>query len=116
MSFTHADVVEGEQNTIKSVVNDVTTTMNAEEPASLAYQPHLSADGTTIGVYERYTDASAAVQHDATRLKFQGRLDQVRHTKGTIVCGPVSDGLKALLEPTGASIYTKKIAGFSRNE
>jgi quinol monooxygenase YgiN len=84
------------------------------EPGVLIYERHLSEDGETVHVYERYSDSAAAVAHlRAFTERFGARFARMVDRKSFKVYGAPSAELRALLDGFGA-VYSNAFAGFSR--
>ena len=82
------------------------------EPGVLIYERFVSADGKVVYVYERYTDAAAAVAHLRTfaqkfGARFTGMVDRQRFT----VFGTPDDALRRMLDGYGAA-YLGPFGGF----
>ena len=65
----------------------------------MSYQRFVSEDGTSVHVYERYSDSGAAVAHlDAFAKHFAGRFSAMVERKTFTVFGDPSAKLKAVLD------------------
>jgi quinol monooxygenase YgiN len=84
-----------------------------KEPGALIYERYISADGSTVYVYERYADSAAAVAHlrEFARVfgaAFSALVERRRFT----VFGAPSDELKSILDGFDAT-YHALLDGFS---
>jgi len=84
------------------------------EPGALIYERSISTDATRIIVFERYSGANAAIEHlRSFTLLFGTRFSELVTRRTFIVFGDVTDDLKDLLSPLGATFATS-VAGFAR--
>lgn len=84
------------------------------ESGALVYERFVAEDRSTIHVYERYADSTAAAQHirsfDALFAdRFHGMIERRRFA----VFGAPSAELRRLLDRFGA-VYMAPLAGFAR--
>jgi quinol monooxygenase YgiN len=69
------------------------------EPGVLSYQRFVSEDGTTVHVYERYSDSGVAVAHlEAFAKRFAGRFSKMVERKTFTVFGDPSAELRSMLD------------------
>jgi quinol monooxygenase YgiN len=81
------------------------------EPGVLSYQRFVSEDGTTVHLYERYSDSGAAVAHlEAFAKRFADRFSTMVERKTFSVFGDPSAELKAMLDRFDA-MYLKPFGG-----
>jgi quinol monooxygenase YgiN len=77
------------------------------EPGVLSYQRFVSEDGTTVHVYERYSDSRVAVAHlEKFAKRFAGRFSAMVERNTFTVFGDPSAKLKAVLDKLNA-VYLK---------
>jgi len=82
------------------------------EPGVLSYQRFVSEDGTTIYLYERYADSTAAIAHlEVFAKRFAVRFSTMVERKTFTVFGDPSTELKAQLDKFNA-IYLKPFGNF----
>ena len=85
------------------------------EPGALIYERSISLDETAVVVYERYSDASAAIRHlEAFASRFGERFAALVHRRSFTVFGAVTDDLRDHLSPLGATFSTY-LVGFARS-
>ena len=82
------------------------------EPGALSYQRFISADGTTLHIYERYIDSAAALGHLQAFAKiFAERFEEmVERTRFTVFGNPSAE-LRAVLDGFNAA-YLKRFGDF----
>lgn len=85
-----------------------------DEPGVLIYERFISADGTSVHLYERYADSAAALAHlRAFGHRFAGRfLALVERTRFTVYGTPSAE-VKTVLDGLGAT-YLGPFGGFAR--
>lgn len=82
------------------------------EKGCLAYEWHLSEDGTTLHAYERYADSEAAMVHvNETFSKVSEKLMKVMTPTGLTIYGDASDDLREAGKGFGA-VHFERIGGF----
>ena len=82
------------------------------EPGALSYKRFISADGTTLHIYERYIDSAAALGHLQAFAKiFAERFEEmVERTRFTVFGNPSAE-LRAVLDGFNAT-YLKPFGDF----
>jgi quinol monooxygenase YgiN len=106
-------VKDGELDRFKELMEEMVAG-TSEEPRTLAYEWYISADGSTVHIYEKYADSEATIAHVNGFLqkwaeRFVGCVEVTRFT----VYGDPSAGARELLEGFGP-IYLGPWGGFSR--
>jgi quinol monooxygenase YgiN len=85
-----------------------------QEPGTLDYEWHISEDGGTLHLFERYRDSEAALAHMGTfGSKFAGRFFSLLTPTAFTLYGPASQAVRDGLAPMGA-VHMPRAAGFSR--
>lgn len=96
-----------------ALMNDMVAATDANEPDTLAYEWHTSADGSTVHIYERYADSAAVMTHLGGFQPFAGRFMEILTPQRFTVYGPASDEVKEALAVLGAA-YMEPAGGFIR--
>jgi quinol monooxygenase YgiN len=106
------EILPGKLEDFRAVARDLIA--NTEpEPGTFDYEWHLSPDGKTAHIFERYSDSAAMIQHVEGFGKFAARfLASCRVTKFSVYGKPNAEAKEALadLQP----VYFAEIGGFSR--
>jgi len=88
------------------------TAVTRREPGVLSYQRFVSADGTTIHIYERYINSAVALGHlQAFARIFGERFEKMVERKCFTVFGNPSAELRAALDGFNAT-YLKPFGDF----
>lgn len=109
-----ANVKEGELARLRSLMEEMVASTQADEPGATNYEWSLDEAGTTLHTYERYEDSAAALNHLAAfnatfASRFMACLDPVRMT----VYGDPNEAAREALSGLGAAFMTP-IGGFTR--
>ena len=108
------EVIPGQLDNMKSLVNEMVAATQANEPGTLSYEYSLNADKSICHIYERYTDSSAALTHLGTfGSQFAERFMTVFKPVAFTVYGSPSEELKGALAAFGPA-YMELAEGFSR--
>jgi len=107
-------VQEGHASDLKTLMAEMSSGTQANEPGTLMYEWSLSADGTICHLWERYVDSAAALAHGGTFVaKYAGRFLSVLKPVRCVVYGSPNEAVKQALAPF-APVYMAPAAGFSR--
>jgi quinol monooxygenase YgiN len=107
-------VRDGRENDFRSLMTEMVSATQANEPDTLSYEWSTSADGKQCHIYERYADSTAVMTHLATfDEKYAGRFLEVVQPLRVVVYGSPSAAVKAALADL-SPLYFEPAAGFSR--
>lgn len=109
-----AAIKPGQLDAFKAMADEMTKTVQADEPGALAYEWTISADEGTCHIYERYTDSEVALAH----LKWFGknygeRFMSLADQRRLTVYGSPDQATRKVLDRLGAT-YMTPVVGFSR--
>jgi quinol monooxygenase YgiN len=108
------DIQAGEESTFRALMEEMVGATRANEPGTLAYEWHTSADGRVCHLYERYVDSAAAMTHVKTfGEKFARRFLAVLKPTRLVVYGAPDATLKDALAALNP-VYMEPVGGFSR--
>lgn len=108
------NVREGQLETFRSLLEEMTAATRSDEPGTLTYEWFLSEDDTVCHLYERYADAEAVMAHLGNfGSKFMTRFMDCLEPTGFHVYGNPDDQARAVLDGFGA-VYFRSFGGFSR--
>ncbi len=108
------NIKDGQLDAFKALVDEMSATVQANEPDTHIYEMFLSEDGKTCQVYERYANSAATLAHlgnfgEKFGEKFMATVDPA----GVLVFGDSSKDVREALVPFGAVHYAL-IGGFAR--
>jgi quinol monooxygenase YgiN len=108
------NVRDGQLETFRSLMEEMTKATQSDEPGTLAYEWFLSEDDTICHLYERYADAKAVMAHLGNfGSKFMARFMDCLEPTGFHVYGNPNDEARGVLDGFGA-VYFRSFGGFSR--
>ncbi len=98
----------------KSLVRKIVAATEANEPGALEYEYNVAADGTTVQIFERYTDSAAVVTHvtDLGKTFAKDLLALFKPTAMVVFGAPDDAARKAIAVFNPA--YTMPLDGFVR--
>ena len=83
-----------------------------QEEGAVAYEWYRNGD--TVHLFERFADSEAALTHLGNfNENFADRFMELFEITGWTLYGPVSEELRAAVEPMGAQFY-ERVGGFAR--
>lgn len=108
------NVVDGRLDTFKSLMNEMVSATQTNEPGTLAYEWFIDEAGKQCHLYERYADSAAALTHlGSFSTKFAERFMACVEPLGFDVYGDASPELRDALAPFSAGFYGT-LGGFAR--
>lgn len=108
------NVKEGEVDNFKTLMNEMVSTTQADEPGTLNYEWFLGEDGKTCHIHERYADSAATMTHlGSFGEKFAERFLAAAEPTRFVVYGNPNDDVRNALAGFGA-VHMAQIAGFAR--
>jgi quinol monooxygenase YgiN len=114
VSWTLELELQGGSDEFTTLMNDMVTATQTNEPGTLSYEWSTSADGKICHVYERYADSAAVMTHLGTfGEQFAGRFLEILKPIRLVVFGSPSEEVREALagfDPT----YMHAVGGFSR--
>lgn len=106
------EILPGKLDDFRAVARDLIA--NTEpEPGTFDYEWHLSPDGKTAHIFERYADSATMIQHVAGFGNFAARFMAACRVTRFSVYGKPSDEAKAALADLHP-VYFAQLGGFSR--
>jgi quinol monooxygenase YgiN len=107
------EVKEGQLDAFKELMEEMVAG-TSEEPGAVGYEWFISDDDSSVHLYERYADSTAAIGHlSGFREKWAGRfMGCVNVTRFTVYGNP-SDTAREVMAPLGAKVLARW-GGFSR--
>ena len=106
------EILPGKLEDFRAVTRDLIA--NAEpEPGTLDYEWHLSPDGKSCHIFERYADSAAVVKHCEGFGKFAERFFASCRPVRFTVYGDLSAEAQAMIADLQPA-YFAKLGGFSR--
>ncbi|HVM64637.1 MAG TPA: antibiotic biosynthesis monooxygenase [Acidimicrobiales bacterium] len=115
------EIGEGQVDELRSVMREMSSTVEADEPGTVGYEWYLTRDGGTCHIYERYDDAAAAVAHGNTLPEaLNRRAQQFRPTRLTAYGALGEEVMRKRIEPLLAAVpdiiitYLDPLGGFAR--
>ena len=101
----------GQSDSFRALTGEMVA-VTKREPGALSYQRFISADGTTLHIYERYINSAAALGHLQAFAKiFAERFEEmVERTRFTVFGNPSAE-LRAVLDGFNAT-YLKPFGDF----
>jgi quinol monooxygenase YgiN len=103
----------GKFSEFRSLVADIVAASH-EEPGTLAYQYSVSADETTVHIFERYRDSDAFVVHvEQTFARYAARFVQLVTITSLVVYGDPNASARKALDNFNAT-YMTLFDGFAR--
>ena len=108
------NINDGQLDAFKSLMEEMVTATQADEPGALNYEWFFSADETQCHIYERYADSAATMVHLGNfGTKFAGRfMESVTPTR-LVIYGSPSEDVRQAMAPLGA-VHMEQQAGFAR--
>jgi len=108
------EIKAGRENDFRSLMAEMVSATQGNEPGTLNYEWSTSADGKLCHVYERYADSAATLTHLAAfGAKFASRFLQVLKPVRLVVYGSPNAAVKEGLAGFNP-IFMQAVAGFSR--
>ncbi len=108
------DVIDGRETDMQALMQEMVAATKANEPDTLCYEGHFSADGKKCHLWERYTDSDAAMIHIRTfGEKYAGRFMGVFTPTRLTVYGSPTAEVRNAMDGMGAA-YMARNQGFSR--
>lgn len=108
------DVADGQLETAKSLMEEMVAATQADEPGALAYEWFISADNSSIHIYERYADSAAVMVHMGNfGTKFAERFLGILAPTRIYVYGNASSKVVDALSGLGP-VHLAPIGGFAR--
>lgn len=108
------NIQDGMADAVQPLVDEMVTATKVNEAGALAYEYHLTEDGTRCTVLERYADNDAVLTHlDNFGTYFAERFLTVFAPVRFTVYGPSNDLVRAALAPFGAT-FESRVSGFHR--
>ena len=109
----HLSVRPGELDPFRKMVDELTNSVEAEEPGTRSYEWFLSDDGADCYLTEVYADSDGLMAHLAHIGPALGPLLAIAPTSEVLVFGSVNAQAKEALEGFGARLVPR-VAGFAR--
>ena len=105
---------DGKLDDFKSLAGEMSEATKKDEPGALAYEWHLSPDGKSCHIHERYADNAAVMTHLGNfGSKFAGRFMELVKPVSLDVYGPADTTVRGALADFGAQ-HLDQFSGFSR--
>ncbi len=105
---------EGKLDDFKALMTEMVDATKADEPGALNYEWFISADNSSVHIYERYADNAATMVHLGNfGSKFAGRFMECVTPSRFMLYGPADDKVLGALGPMGA-VHHSQIGGFAR--
>ena len=104
---------EGKTRAAQAIAREIATLVEREEPRTLNYEWHVSADGSEFVLTEQYPDSDAYVPHLPRVGPILDRLLEIARLDGMLVLGDVDERVHAALAPLGAR-FLPRFSGFTR--
>lgn len=109
-----AGVTPGGEADLRTLMAEMSAATQANEPGTLAYEWHISAEGPQCHIYERYRDSDAVMVHLGNfgaqfAERFLAALTPTRFT----VYGTPNERVRTALTPL-EPVYMARVAGFVR--
>ena len=106
-------VKDGQLENFRTLMDDMVSSTK-EEPGALIYEWHVTDDGSSVEIYERYADSAATLAHLASfganfAERFFGAVDPVSFH----VYGNPDDATREALAAAGAE-FLGPFGGFAR--
>ncbi len=106
--------VQGGSDELTTLMNDMVTATQTNEPGTINYEWSTSADGKVCHIYERYVDSAAVMTHlDTFGEKFAGRFLEILKPVRFDVFGSPSEEVKEALAGFSPT-YMQAVGSFSR--
>lgn len=107
-------VNEDKLDDLRTLMDDMCSATEANEPDTLFYEWSLNADETVCHIYERFADSDAAMVHLGNfGAHFAERFMSCLTPTGFTVYGQPNQTVKDALAPFGPT-YMPQAAGFAR--
>lgn len=108
------NVKDGELDNFKTLMNDMVSATQANEPGTLNYEWFIGDDGKTCHICERYVDSAATMTHlGSFGENFAERFLAMAEPTRFVVYGAPNDEVRSALAGFGAAHMTQ-IGGFAR--
>jgi quinol monooxygenase YgiN len=107
-------VQTGREEACETLLGEMVSSAEANEPGTLSYECSRSADGSSWHIFERYIDSPAALVHLATfGEKFAGRFLSTFQPVRFVVYGRPSPEVKEALAGFSPT-YMQPVSGLTR--
>ena len=107
-------IKDGQLESFRSLMHEMTTATQNDEPGALNYEWWISEDNSTCHLYERYEDSAATMVHLGNfGSKFAERFMSHVDPTGFTVYGNADDTVKGALAAFGP-VYMQPFGGFGR--
>lgn len=107
-------VKDGQLDNLRSLMTEMSTATQNDEPGTLNYEWWIGDDEKTIHIYERYADSGAAIIHVGNfGSKFMERFMGAADPTAITVYGDASPELREALAGFGA-VHMGAFGGFTR--
>lgn len=103
---------DGKLDEFKALADEMCASTK-KEPGALAYEWHLSDDGSTCHIFERYADPKAVMAHMATFAGFAEQFMSLVTPVSATIYGKVDDQVRQAAADMGP-VYLTQFAGFAR--
>jgi len=105
---------EGALEALTTLMHEMVTSTQANEPGTMAYEWFILPDKTQICIYERYADSPAAMKHLETfGVRFAERFEERVRIDRVTVFGDASEEVMKALGDEGTA-FLSPLAGFTR--
>ncbi len=108
------DIKPGHFEELRALVEEMVDATKANEPGTMNYEWHVSDDGSTCHIYERYADSDAVMAHlGAFGAKYAERFMSALTPSALFVYGSPNAAAREALSGMGAQ-FMKPLGGFAR--
>jgi quinol monooxygenase YgiN len=108
------EIKAGEIEQLKTLMAEMVSTTEADEPGTVNYEWFVSADESTCHIYERYADSAALMRHLGNfGEKFAKRFMSILQPSRMMVYGEPTDEVIAALSGLNAE-FMAPLGGFNR--
>ncbi len=109
------DIKTSDLDQLKTLLEEMVSATQADEPDTLNYEWFISADGSTCHIYERYAGSAAVMTHLGNfGEKFAERFMAILQPSRMMVYGSPNDEVITALSGLGA-VFMAPLGGFDRN-
>ncbi|MFY0652071.1 MAG: antibiotic biosynthesis monooxygenase [Cyclobacteriaceae bacterium] len=107
------DILEGQLDAFKTLMNEMVDATQSNEPDTLGYEWWISDDNSSCHIYERYTNSEAVMVHLTAFGAFAERFMSCASPTGFTVYGNPDETVKAALTDFGPN-YMGALGGYHR--
>ena len=107
-------VREGRETDFRALMTEMAEATERDEPGTLDYEWYVTDDGRRLHLFERYTDADAAMTHLGTfGERYMARFFDVLAPERITLYGAPDDRVRGTLAQLAPQVMAR-VAGFSR--